>query len=191
MTFCEAKHPVANRGEPPDSFLAELVAWARTAPEEIFAPNANQADAYALIATALGNEEPPRWNGPRHRRAALMELMRVHAGFESSWNWNEGVDILNEHSRHSIFGQETGIFQVSFDSLLLAQNAMLPFARERGIGSAQGFIKAMKLDHELALEFYARLVRRNIQWAGPLDRREVLPYLRRGAMTEFEMAIEA
>ena len=69
-----------------------------------------------------------------HRRAALLEVMRVHAGFESSWDWNEGVDITNPHSVAHIEGQETGIFQVSFDSVLLGHNAMLPFAQAHGIG---------------------------------------------------------
>src|SRR6266702_7591718 len=102
---------VKNRGAAPDSFLTELIDWGGSASGDIFAPNPNTADIYSLVYPILGP-----WKNLLHRRAAMLEVMRVHAGFESSWHWNEGVDSTNATSMHNKNGEETGIFQVSFDS---------------------------------------------------------------------------
>ena len=181
MTFNATKAKVKNRGAPPSSFLTELVEWGKTAPEEIFAPNLNPADIYAYLKPILGP-----WDNLLHRRAAMLEVMRVHAGFESSWDWKEGVDTTNQTSMHNPRGQETGIFQVSFDSTLLSNGAMQTFAIANGINNYGSFIPRMKLDHPLALEYYARLVRVNIKWAGPLLRHEVDPWLSRASVSEFQ-----
>ena len=181
MEFNATKAKVLTRGHPPDSFLTELVEWGRVADAEIFAPNANLHDIYADIKPILGP-----WENLLHRRAALLEVMRVHAGFESSWNWNEGVDKTNQTSLHNKDGEETGLFQVSFDSTFIANGAMVPFAVANGIGTVGSFIPEMKANHVLALEYYARLVRINIRWAGPLLRHEVDPWLSRDAVDEFK-----
>src|SRR5215475_3259254 len=86
MNFSSTKKGVFNRGVPPDSFLTELVNWGKAAPDEIFAPN-EVVDIYNKIKDELGP-----WESPLHRRAAMLEVMRVLAGFESSWDWTEGVD---------------------------------------------------------------------------------------------------
>lgn len=181
MEFIATKQKVLNRGVPPDSFLTELVGWGRSAPDDIFAPNDNPADIYADVRPILGP-----WESPLHRRAAMLEVMRVHAGFESSWNFNEGVDVTNETSIAHKEGQETGVFQVSFDSTYLGNGAMMLFAVKNDIGTVDTFIPAMKSDHPLAFEYYARLVRVSIRWAGPLIRHEIDPWLRRDAVAEFQ-----
>lgn len=197
------KARVSNRGVPPDSFLEELIAWAKTAPPFIFAPNNVAVDIFTVIKSRLATRagvdfsDTPilRWNSLQHRKAALTEAMRVHAGLESSWDWNEGVDKTNQTSMKNIAGQETGIFQVSFDSLNLGAGAMKPFAKERGIQAVGKFISEMKRDHVLALEYYARLVRVSIRWAGPLLRQRgpdsVYPYLSRAAVAEFQELLTA
>jgi len=119
----------------------------------------------------------------------MLEIMRVHAGFESSWNWKEGVDVTNQASQLHTEGQETGIFQVSFDSTRLGDGAMKPFAAAHGIGTVGSFITEMKKDHKLALEYYARLVRVSIKWAGPLIRHEIDPWLSRPAVDEFQILL--
>lgn len=187
MEFQATLQPVLNRGNPPPDFLTELVEWARNAPDEIFAPNPSPDDIYALIWDTLG---PFDGASIETRRAAMLEVIRVHAGFESSWNWQEGVDTTNASSMQHITGQETGILQVSFDSTWLNDDAMKPFAIEEGVDSAERFIPAMKADHTLALEYYARLVRVNILWAGPLATRKILPLLSRDAMAEFQALVE-
>ncbi len=181
MMFNATKDRIKNRGAPPSSFLLELTEWGRYAPEEIFAVNHNPGDIYDQIKPILGP-----WTSILHRRAALLEVMRVHAGFESSWDWKEGVDITNQTSLHNKQGEETGIFQVSFDSTFIANGAMKPFCIAHGINEPSSFIPRMKSDHPLALEYYARLVRINIKWAGPLLRHEVDPWLSRDAVLEFE-----
>lgn len=180
MNFLATKAEVANRGVPPDSFLVLLVNWGRTAPESIFAVNDNPADIYAVIRPTLGP-----WQSIRHRRAAMLEAMRVTAGFESSWNWNEGVDTTNQTSMTHIEGQETGIFQVSHDSVNLDQTGGLKtYLRARGIISAQTFISQMKTDYILALEYFARLVRVSVAWDGPVSRHEIDAWLSRDAVAE-------
>lgn len=191
MIFDETKAAIKNRGFPPNSFLTELVEWGRVASDDIFAPIPNRLapvepdpDVYVFLKPILGP-----WINLLHRRAAMLELMRVHAGFESTWNWYEGVDITNAASMRNKNGEETGIFQVSFDSTYLGAGAMKPFAVANGIGTVGSFIPKMKSDHKLALEYYARLVRVSIKWAGPLLRHEVDQYLSRAAVAEFQQLL--
>ncbi len=180
MTFKATKAHVLNRGVPPDSFLEQIVEWAKSAPEDIFLPNAN-ADVYSAIRPVLGP-----WSSIEHRRAAMLEVMRVHGGFESSWNWNEGVDTTNQTSMSHLSGQETGLWQVSFDSTSLGNFAMRPFAEAHGIDIPAKFITEMKADHPLAIEYYARLLRVNVKWAGPILRHEIDRWLSRDAVAEFQ-----
>jgi hypothetical protein len=177
--------PVLNRGSAPASFIRELIEWGRKAPDEIFAPNSSLVDIYALTKGTLG----PWGSDMPKRRAGMLEVMRVHAGFESSWNWSEGVDRNNQHSLAHIEGQETGAWQVSFDSIYLHGDAMLPFAMVNDIGTPAKFIIAMKESHSIAMEYYARLVRASIAWAGPLVTGKILPELRRDALAEFQTAL--
>lgn len=181
MTFHATKQKVLNRGIPSDAWLTELVGWLKDAPEEIFAPNAVSDDIYTRMRSELGP-----WKSILHRRAAMGEAMRVHAGFESSWNWNLGVDTTNKTSMSNIRGQETGAWQVSFDSTNIAHGAMKPFAEAHDVATPEKFITDMKRDHKLAMEYYARLVRVNIKWAGPIVRNEFQAWLKRDAVTEFE-----
>lgn len=194
MIFKETKTEVSNRGVPPDSFLTELVEWARMADASIFLPNAVPLDIYAVIRPTLGpwrltDGEPAPYLF--HRRAAMCEAMRVHAGLESSWNWNEGVDTTNKSSMANIEGQETGIFQVSHDSFNLDHEGVLTawLATQLQDGLREDtatFIIEMKADHDLALEFYARLVRINTRWAGPLVSGAVTHCVRPYAVEEFQ-----
>jgi hypothetical protein len=183
MVFNATKVLVSNRGVAPDEFLTEIVQWAKNSDDSIFAVN-SYFDIYSLVAPELGP-----WKGPLHRKAVMLEAMRVHAGFESSWKFNEGVDVTNNTSLTHITGEETGVFQVSFDSSYLGgpTQPLKSFLEEVGIGSdIQKFIDSMKSDHQLAIEYYARLVRVNIKWAGPLVRREINPWLSRASVAEFE-----
>lgn len=192
VRFLETKRRVTGRGTPPDSFLDQLTTWAKSADGVIFAPNDVPKDLFSLIRPVLGpwrltdgEPSPYLW----HRRAAMCEAMRVHAGFESTWNWMEGVDTTNKTSVRNIEGQETGIFQVSHDSLGLDKNgslqALCAAVLTGGTNSTRGFIAMMKANHCFAMDYYTRLVRQNIAWAGPLVRGEILPELSRNAVDEF------
>lgn len=191
VKYLDTKRHVLNRGTPPDSFLDELVEWAKSVDQAVFLSNDVPLDIYGVIKPVLG----PWFKTPGepvpylfHRRAAMCEAMRVHAGFESSWNWDEGVDKTNRASQRNIEGQETGIFQVSYDSTRLAKSAMIPYFQQRlpqVIGNPQLFIAEMKENHLMALDYYAHLVRVNTRWAGPLLRGEILSALSGNAVEEF------
>lgn len=181
--FNATKTRVGNRGVPPDAFLAELLAWGQHAPEEIFAPNNDAQDVFIRLAPVLGP-----WKSELHRKAALLECMRVLAGFESSWNWNEGVDRTNSTSMHNVIGQETGIFQVSFDSLNLDnERGELHQCVVRFCGSldVRKFIDTMKVEHFFALEYGARLLRNNFYWDGPIKRHAIDRFLSTSAVSEW------
>lgn len=205
--FAAALALVANRGRAPLAFLEELVAWGKSAPAEIFAPNRVPNDAFAIIKSHLGTQQGNDasgtplyvWDSPLHRRAAMLELMRVHAGRESSWKWGEGVDTTNRRSMAQKTGEETGIFQVSFDSTYLdspeGKNIMGAFLKANGVedDKPETFIPRMKADHAFAMEYYARLVRVSIRWAGPLIRHgedSVFPYLNHDSMREFQSLLK-
>jgi hypothetical protein len=83
---------------------------------------------------------------------------------------------------------------VSFDSVNLDPTSSLAAmltAKFAGMPSARDFICEMKADHPFAVEYYARLVRFSIRWAGPLisvngKPPAVLAWLSRAAMAEFQ-----
>lgn len=204
--FVASLHLISNRGRAPIPFLTELVAWGKSAlaaSPEIFGVNDNPADAYAAIAPFLGTQKGRYsdgnviwgWDSLTHRAAAMLELMRVHAGIESSWNWRDGVDTTNARSVALKTAQETGIFQVSFDSEYLdspdGKAIMEAFGKSHGLDTVEKFTPAMKENHALAMEYYVRLVRVSIKWAGPLINKgdepedSVYPYLYRDSMLEF------
>lgn len=187
--YSALKRNVKGRGEPPDAFLDELVAWARTAPDEIFEANEAPGDVMPKLGALLGP-----WQGEAgaperllDRKARHCELLRCLAGFESSWHWHEGVDTTNRTSMAHVEGQETGIFQVSFDSLNLEHgtNTLRGCLARKGVSGPSAFIEHMKVDHALALEYCARLLRISYQWDGPIKRGEIDSSLSRDAVQEF------
>lgn len=193
MKFFATKARVLNRGVPPDSFLTELVEWGKSAPEEIFSPNPLN-DIYSKTKPELGP-----WKDALDRRAAMLEVMRVLAGFESSWDWKEGVDTsrlgadTNENS-------EAGAWQVSYDARRLNPD-LLTLLKDKGIANSVDFQRKMKFDHPLAMEFVARLMRYNTKHNGPLYKgserdairrslrgaeHSIYPWLSKAAVNEFK-----
>lgn len=173
------KQHVANRGVAPDDFLDQLVAWGKSAPDEIFAQN-SVSDIYSSIKNTLGP-----WRNINHRRAVMLEVMRVLAGFESSWDWNAGQDINNPTSitPETI---ESGAWQVSANSMNFGQELKDLVLKEAGILDGTAFQTAMKENHPLAMEYVARLLRRTVHHHGPVARHEIDAWLRRDAVEEFE-----
>ena len=179
MKYIATKQHVLNRGVPPDDFLDELITWGKGAPDEIFAPNPF-SDIYSSVKNTLGP-----WNGLLHRRAVMLEVMRVLAGFESSWDWNEGRDITNPTSvtPDTI---EAGAWQVSANSMNFGEELKELVLAEVGTLDGDTFQKAMKDNHPLAMEYVARLLRRTTRHHGPVRRHEIDPWLRRDAVEEFQ-----
>lgn len=187
---CKAR--VFNRGIPPDSFLDKLIEWGKKAPDDIFAPN-TEADIYGKVKAELGP-----WENLQHRKAAMLEVMRVLAGFESSWSWTEGVD-TSRTGGDTPENSEAGAWQVSYDARHIHPE-LLTLLETRGIRNGIEFQRAIKFDHPLAMEFVARLMRHNTKHNGPLYKGEerrairsslrgaehsIYPWLSRAAVAEF------
>jgi hypothetical protein len=183
MKYTATKQHVFNRGVPPDDFLDQLVAWGKSAPDEIFARN-TFSDIYSSIFNTLGP-----WESALHRRAVMLEVMRVLAGFESSWKWNEGRDITNSTSvtPDTI---EAGAWQVSANAMNFGQELKDLVRAQVGTIEGNAFQSAMKLNHPLAMEFIARLLRRTTRHNGPVARHEIDRWLRRDAVAEFQTLLK-
>jgi hypothetical protein len=115
----------------------------------------------------------------------MLEVMRVLAGFESSWNWGEGRD---ENNSTSLTSEtiEAGAWQVSANSMHFGKELKDLVLREVGTLDGDAFQKSMKENHTLAMEYVSLLLRRTIQHHGPVSRHEIDPWLRRDAVKEFE-----
>jgi hypothetical protein len=200
MTFPDPlKTKVANRGIAPDSFLTELIAWAKNAgpASDIFAPNTVPVDIFTMIKAHLATPAGKDPSGTPYITGTASSIARRPSAKScaSTPAWKaHGAGIAASTARTppacaNIRGQETGIFQVSFDSLDLGRGAMMPFAKAHGIDRVEEFIPAMKRDHQLALEYYARLVRVSVRWAGPIIRQTldcIYPSLSRSAVAAFQ-----
>lgn len=199
MSWIAARSKVFNRGSAPVAFLDELVAWARTAPDEIFAVN-DKPDIYSKIRPELGP-----WRDLLHRKCAMLEVLRVLGGFESSWKWGEGVD-ASRSSDDTNENSEAGLWQVSYDSRKIDASLRALLANH-GITNGVQFQREMKANHALAIEYVARLLRFNTRHNGPLlkdDERKatwpsrenlwianqsIYPWLRPEAVEEFRNAL--
>ena len=179
MKYIATKQHVFNRGVPSDDFLDQLLSWGKQAPDEIFERN-EFSDIYSSVRNTLGP-----WRDLKHRRAVMLEVMRVLAGFESAWDWNAAVDITNPTSvtPDTI---EAGAWQVSANSMNFGQELKDLVLAKVGTLDGDAFQKAMKENHPLAMEYVARLLRRTTQHHGPVKRHEIDPWLRRDAVDEFE-----
>lgn len=178
MAYVALKSEVYNRGKPSNSFLDELVAWGRSAPDEIFAQN----DVYDIYSSVFGVLGPYR--SLAYRRAVMLEVLRVLAGYESSWKWDEGVDTSNPQS-NTPETMEAGAWQVSANSMRYGQELRDLVIREAGGDDPTVFQAAMKNNHKLAIEYIARLLRRTTAHNGPVKRHEIDGWLKRGAVDEF------
>ena len=183
MKYVATKQEVDNRGTPPDAFLDALVDWGKTAPDEIFNAN-NEKDIYSSVFPVLGP-----WKGPAHRRAVMLEVLRVLAGFESSWNWEEGRDT---HNPDSVTDDttEAGAWQVSADSMNFGKDLKELVWKQTNSLNGRDFQSLMKTQHSIAIEYIARLLRHTTQHNGPVKRGEIHPWLRRDAVAEFMQLLE-
>jgi hypothetical protein len=177
--FIATRAKVLNRGRAPVAFLEELVAWGRTAAEDIFLPNST-FDIYSSLVNDLGP-----WQGLAHRRAVMLEALRVLAGFESSWDWNAGVDTNNPTS-NTPCTEEAGIFQCSGNSMAFAPSLRALLEATGNAASCPAFIQVTKANHLFAIEYCARLLRFTTKHHGPIKRREINPWVQREAVQEFQ-----
>lgn len=194
---------VFNRGVPPQSFLDEMIAWAKSAPNELFAPNAHY-DIFNKVNDELG---PFPGATLLHRKATLLEVMRVLALFESGCKWTEGIDASRSGGTNTE-NAEAGFAQVCWSNRRL-DPSLAAFLAAQGIRDGAEFQRRMKHDHPCALSFTALLLRIDIRdyqrinngpilkgaereatwpqrpklWA---EQESIYPWLSRSAVAEFE-----
>jgi hypothetical protein len=171
---------VSNRGKIPKEFLNDLLVWAKAAPNEIFAPS-NHKDVYNLMAPKLG----PFNDDLKLRKAAMVMGLAVHAGLESSWDYETGIDTSKPSSLNTCSAAEAGIFQPSFDSVANFGGDLKVLFN----GSCNAYLgspcikfqKCSKDNHTFAIEYTARLLRHlnGYKHFGPFVRGEVQAYLSR------------
>jgi hypothetical protein len=114
----------------------------------------------------------------------MLEVMRVLAGFESSWKWNAGPDTTNPTSV-TPSTEEAGAWQVSANSLAFGQDLKNLVLQHAGSLDPVEFQRKMKEDHPLAMEYIARLLRHTVDHNGPVKRHEIDTWLHRDAVEEF------
>lgn len=199
MMFNATNARVFNRGMTPDSFLKELVEWGRSAYVEIFDPNdvMDGSDIYNKIKTELGP-----WTDLLTRRCAMLEVMRVLAGFESGWDWTEGVDTSRLGST-TPENAEAGAWQVSYGSRHSSLELQILLDANKITNGIQ-FQQAMKFNHVLAMDYVSRLMRHNTRENGPLYKgaerdairkslrgpeQSIYPWLSRWAVEEFKILL--
>lgn len=186
---------VLNRGIITASFVSEMVNWAKIAPDDIFdrTPTVGSRDIYNKVFAELGP-----YTDLINRKAVMLEVMRVLAGFESSWDWTEGVDTSRAGS-DTPENSEAGAWQVSYDARRL-DVSVATLLRSKGISDGITFQRKMKFDHPLAMEFVARLMRINCLHNGPLyknaerniirkslrgEEHSIFPWLKKESVDEF------
>lgn len=178
------KEKVLDRGFAPLAFLNELVDWGISAQDEIFYKN-EKIDVYSLVHEKLGP-----WENGLHRRAVMLEVLRVLGGFESSWDWNAGRDVSNPHS-NTACTEEAGIFQCSGDSMNFDASLKNLLQAVSGVTDCDTFRATTKANHTFAIEYCARLLRFTVNHHGPLKHEHALRFLRKDAVAEISTFLSA
>lgn len=185
-TYTATRFPVsAQHSKPPISFLDQLIDAIDPLPDNVFAEN-DLHDIYAVMKGSLGP-----YTTLLHRKAVMCEVLRVQAAFESDWNWDEGVDVNNADSVAHKSGQETGAFQVSHNSMGKDPSLEACLDRLTGAHDVDTFIRKMKSNHALAVEYCARLLRFSTAWCGTINNPlQVISHVRNDAVTEFQSFLQ-
>lgn len=185
MGFNATRTRVLNRGIPPTDFLTNLVNWAKDAPDTIFAvrpDDAGETDIYTDVKPQLGP-----WTGLQHRKAAMCEVLRILAGFESSWRPGTGADTTNP-AENNDETYSAGLWQISYNSRGFGTD-LREYLIQHGVTNGAEFQRRMKTDFDFAATYTAMLLRHTIRHNGPVKRHEINPWLSRSAVAEFEEAV--
>ncbi|MBB6370442.1 hypothetical protein [Chryseobacterium shigense] len=168
-------------GKPPTEFLDTLVDTIEALPNDVFSRN-DKYDIYSVMNGVLGP-----YADLLHRKAVMCEVLRVVAAFESDWDWNEGVDTGKPKSKFKKIAEETGAFQVSFDSMSTDKSLQECLDKHEGRHDVETFITAMKSNHKLAVEYCARLFRFDTTWCGTVKNKNmVISHVSRNSVEEFK-----
>tara|TARA_R110000772_G_scaffold143235_1_gene252748 strand:- start:16903 stop:18162 length:1260 start_codon:yes stop_codon:yes gene_type:complete len=186
VDFDQLDAKVYNRGRPPKEFLLKLIEWAKQADDEIFSLTykGEERDIYRELI----NQRPDLKDSDRV--ALMCEVLRVMAGFEAAWQWEEGRDVTNSTSNRPET-EEAGIFQVSANSMYFSSTLTDCFVRYGGASSRdyRTFRRLMKEIPNFAFEYTARLLRFTIRHHGPVKRGEIFQWISTDAVDEFERVL--
>lgn len=190
MTFNHTLSPVVHgdsqsKDSPPIDFLTDIVALVKQMDNSIFAPNTEVHDVFNGITGWQGEKLSPEWF--IHRKAVMLEVLRVLGGFESTWNWNEGKD-QSSHHENDEETESAGLWQISYNSRAFGNDLRLLIARWN-ILSGYDFQAITKLKKSFAVEYAVRLFRHTTQHNGPLKRGEVQTQLNFDAIEEFKQLL--
>jgi hypothetical protein len=122
----------------------------------------------------------------------MVDVLRVLGGFESSWDYSEGIDVNNGSSAQSKCNEEAGIFQTSANSMTFDRSLKTLFIDQcsglSGKTDCIRFINCSKNNpkHLFVIEYTARLIRFTVNHHGPLKRREIHKWLRRDCVSAVE-----
>lgn len=174
-----------NQGKPPVAFLDELLALIAPLPDILFSPTPGH-DIYSLIRPVLGPLGNVPWTDLRERKAAMALVLVIDGGYESTWHWEKGADA--SAGQETIEEEETGLWQVSADSMGLAPSLRGFIVEQLGTDHPRVFIEAMKSDHALAVEYVIRLFRARTDWSGPANENWLTRNVTRPAMAEWVTA---
>lgn len=175
---------VHNRGAPKRDVVAEIIKWAKRADDSVFTVN-DRYDIYSSVAPQLGP-----WKSLQHRKAAMVNVLIVLAGFESSWRWNAGIDTTNASSYKNKCNEEAGLLQASGNSLNFGQplkdlfNYHCKGAAGRTV--CEKFITCSKTSHQYVIGHTAQLLRYTTKHHGPVLRKEINKWLSRECVTQIE-----
>ncbi len=197
-------HRAYNHDPAPDAFTAELIAWGKTAPDELFALNAAPGDIFGKVKPELGP-----WDGAigsaewlLHRKAVELHVLTVLAQFESDCDWREGVD-TSRLGADTPENAEAGAWQISYDARY-SSTEFLAWIQSQQVSGGVNFQQRTKFNHPFAIETVARLLRVNTKHNGPLykgDERlairrslrgaehSVYPWLSRDCIEAFKAAL--
>jgi hypothetical protein len=86
---------------------------------------------------------------------------------------------------------EAGAWQVSANSMAFGEELKDLVLKKVGTFDGNDFQRVMKTDHQFAMEYTARLLRRTVNHHGPVKRHEIDDWLRREAVDEFRTLLTA
>ncbi|MCQ0986616.1 hypothetical protein [Jiella marina] len=200
--FVHTRETVYNRGRAPESFLDFIIDWAKQAPDALFEYNDNP-DVYSWVRYKLG----PWKEGSdflRHRKAVMLEVLRTLCGFESSWDWEEGIDQSANDGKPYERDEdewEAGILQASSNTLRQYAPCRI-YAQSFGIG-VEDHTKFREFSMKkgiFPIQYGAIILRQTYRHHGPLKRTEnntrnplkssIHPYLSVDAVDEFERFLQ-
>lgn len=185
MPFHHTLAPVKNRGMAPIGFLNSLLEFLKTAPDEIFAPRKDdkgEMDVYTSVKDRLGP-----WISLPYRKAAMGEILRVLAAFESSWRPNTGADSTNP-AENNDETYSAGLWQISYNSRAFGKD-LRDMLYKREIHSGKEFQEWMKRDFNFAAEYTTRLLRHTIRHNGPVRDHHIDQWLSRNSAQELLVMI--